>query len=248
MPNRVEFDLIFPHTEETLRSHVVASLSRGLPDLARLPQRPDTLTIVANGPSANNTPIGDGPMLAVNGSINLFTQHGIAPTYWIGCDPQAYLAELLPDNPPKDTCYLVSSKCHPDVFDRLKHRKVAIWHLDEHAYWDLVSERDPVMTCCTVTLCAFEVMHRLGFRKFETWGWDGCFFGDMAHATDQPGSDAVRMIEVGDKVFRTTTSWAIEAQDAIHKFLVNPFDVNIHGGGMIGEIVRHWREGHLCLS
>lgn len=195
---------------------------------------PRDLTIIANGPTALHADL-DAPVLAVNGAINLFGEVG--PTYWVAFDPQEGVADLLPADPPKNTIYFVASQCHPAVFDKLKGRDVRLWHV-EHPDEQF---RDAVPSAVSVTLMAMQLMARLGYRRFETWGWDGCYLDGRDHAAPQARDPSLVediRIRVGDEVFETTTSWAAEAQDACALLALADFKVTIHGGGMIGAIVK----------
>lgn len=234
----VEFDVRVPVTDDGLISNVASCLARGLPELARLPPSGQALLVIANGPSAWGAEFDGRPTLAVNGALRLFTDRNAAPDYWCACDPQAHLADFL-KNPPKSTTYLVASKCHPSVFDALKDRNVIVWHLDDYATWDLVSERDAIMSAVSVTICSFEVMDRLGFRSFDTWGWDGCYIDGRDHACPQTHRGTDIENDVGERMFQTTTSWALEAQDAWNK--LKGWPIRIHGPGMIGAIFDYMR-------
>lgn len=230
----VEFDIRVPCGDDVLISNVASCLKRGLPELARHAPVEQALAVIANGPSAWNAEFDGKPTLAVNGALKLFTDRNAAPDYWIGCDPQAHMADFL-KVAPKDTIYLVASKCDPGVFDALKDRTVLVWHVGEDGTADLVRDLDPVPCAVSVTICAFDVMERLGFCSFDTWGWDGCY---GPHGEDHANPQAHKATdienEVGDRTFKTTTSWALEAQDAWNK--LRGWPIRIHGGGMIGAV------------
>ena len=234
----VEFEIKTPVADDGLVANVRHSLSLGLPELCRLPPSTRQLSVIANGPTAWGAEFGGNPTLAVNGALRLFTDRNAAPNYWIGCDPQAHLADFL-KRAPQSTTYLVASKCHPSVFEALKGRRVILWHVDDLATWDLVQDRDAISTAVSVTICAFEVMERLGFSRFETWGWDGCYIDGRDHASPQAHRAIDIENDVGGKVFQTTTTWALEAQDAWNK--LRGANIDIRGGGMIGAIFDYQR-------
>lgn len=238
----VEFEVRTPPAD--LRAHVAHALSLGLPPVpwqfSKGSRRaPKTLTIIANGPSARLAPLGAPATLALNGALKLFTDQGLAPTYWACCDPQRLCADFLSDAP-KETIYLVASKCHPAVFEALEGRRVFLWHVDDAESWALTREHEPVMCAVSITIVALELMRRIGFRRFETWGWDGCFQDGRAHATDQGGYPSEITVTVGKRDFHTTTAWALEAQDAMTKFRLastqTGLDLIIHGDGMLAAI------------
>ena len=227
----VEFEVRVPCDEETLISHVKSSLARNLPELTDGEFKDDVLHIIANGPSALEAPL-DGHVLALNGALKLCLSKGITPTYWAACDPQELVAEFIPNNPPEETTYLVCSKCHPTVFDKLKDRNVIIWHIDDFCTWDLVKDKAPVMTAVSITIVSFELGERMGYSRFDIWGWDGCYFGDLHHASPQTHVAMDIQNSVGGMIFNTTTTWALEAQDAFNKFRHFPRKVKINGQGM----------------
>lgn len=249
------FDAILPLDDTSCLAHIAHSNTLGLQDA--LPRR-CTLTVVANGPSALDVDMASIKTLtlAVNGSIKLFTDKGLAPTYWAACDPQELLADMLPDNPPRDTVYFVASKCHPAVFEKLRGRDVRLWHLMDYP----APGRLRMALASSVTLSVTWLMYKLGFTDFEYYGWDGCFMGGRHHASDDSvwgsgeaplnmgyGGAIIDGEYVGGRIFPTTVSWAAEAHSAVQFFqLAKYFDigVEIHGDGMF----RCAREDILALT
>lgn len=231
MTGAVRFQAVPPLSGEVLADHVRLALVRCLPSAT---PRPKALKIIANGPSALLADL-TGETLAVNGAINLFGEVG--PTYWVAFDPQEGVAALLPADPPKNTIYLVAAQCHPAVFTRLEGRDVRLWNVEHPATADRTP--DGVPTAVSVTLMAMQLMARLGYRRFDTWGWDGCYMTGQDHAAPQAHASAENIrVRVGTESFETTTAWAAEAQDACALLALADFKVTIHGGGMIGAIVK----------
>lgn len=239
----VGFDFQLPVGADICLQQIGASIARGIPDAVER----CALTIVANGPTARQVDLRgiETATLALNGSLKLFVDQGLAPTYWAACDPQERLADLLPDNPPEDTLYYVASKCHPAVFEKLKDRQVCLWHLCDHPAPGRVRQA----LACSVTISASWLMHRLGFTDFEYWGWDGCFVDGQHHAgaSDWPDVPVMHMnyggkIQngevLGGRTFATTRSWAAEAKGADQFFqLAEYFDIGIkiNGDGMFNS-------------
>lgn len=235
----ITFDVQTPLDDDAIRRNVLHALSLGLPEAkpTLFPRSQPHLKVIATGPSARKAPL-DGPTLAVNNALKLFADQGKSPLYWAGCDPQPHLADFLKDAP-TNTTYLVASKCDPSVFEALKNRKVILWHIDDPCVWDVVQNRNPIMTACSITLTSFTLMRMLGFEAFETWGWDGCYMDGRHHANDQIHVGNNVEIVVGDKTFQSTTNWALEAQDAEDKIVGLGHRVTIRGGGMIGAILKY---------
>ncbi len=247
----VEFDVILPTTDDALKANVKHSRSLGLPEVD---DRVSHLNIVANGPSARGVRF-KGQSMALNGALSLFTEN--APDFWCASDPQELVADFLDPTkpggvePPESTIYLVASKCHPAVFERLKGRKVYVWHID-----DVDAEDNPgvrLIPCApSITLTAMILAQRMGARSLDVWGWDCAFADDGAHhaGTGEMGSTASTVtvrVGTGDwgKEFKTTPTWAFEAQDAIHVLPLLKWagvDVKIHGPGMVRAIAQEYAD------
>lgn len=240
----IRFNVQVPLDHQGLFEHVVHCLARRLPQVR--PESPrGHVRIIANGPSALQAPLQGGTTVALNGAIRLFTEKGLAPDYWMACDPQEHLVSFL-DDTPLSTRYVIASKVHPRVFDHLIKRgcDVTVWHVDEDATGPLVRNLNPVPCASTITLTCFKVLEWMGFRSFETWGWDGCY--DMEgrhHANDFGGERGTIQLQVGGRTFVTTASHAMEAQEASAILGDWPWPLAIRGGGMIAEVLGlHWAD------
>lgn len=233
----VEFDVRLPVDDSALVENVRSALERRLPELRdfEYPWR-DELTVVANGPSARDAPL-TGKTAAINGALRLFTDQGLAPTYWIACDPQELVVDFLKEAP-KETTYLVASKCHPAVFDRLKDHNVIVWHVDDTATRPLLDGYFPCGRFVSVTATSFEVWARLGWRRFHVWGWDCSMIDGAENAVPQANDGSLVDVSINDVVFKSTTNWALEAQDALSMIKGFPFHVTFHGGGMMGPLIQ----------
>lgn len=236
----IEFDVQLPLNEEIIRGHIAHANTLRLPELFAV--EPLTLNIVASGPSAKDAPL-EGPTLAVNAALGQFLKSGTAPTYWAACDPQELVADFLPDEPPMEVTYLVASKCHPKVFEKLKGRDVRLWHVSDYVPGGISS-------ACSITLTAMTLFIQMGVRKFNVWGWDGCYSERGSHHIgDQPDpTPATGQVTVscGDLEFVTTPAWANEAQDALYLLQLYKYfgvEVVIHGRSMLEAIRNYQAQG-----
>lgn len=220
----IHFDIKTPLNDGILLNHIAHARTLGLPDA--VPQADKTLTVIAGGPSAWLAP-QDGPTLALNGALRVCKR----PTYYAACDPQKEVAQFLTEAP-DETVYYMASKCHPDVFDSLKGKDVRLWDVG-----DLVPGGIP--TAVSITLTALNLFIRLGWRKFNVYGWDGCYKDGRDHAVPQHHVGDNITLLAGDRSFETTTTWAAEAEDAMYLLPLYEFmgiEVNIHGDSMIQAI------------
>lgn len=236
----IEFKVQTPVSDLRLLRNVAWSRPR-YPDVSQGPPRCATLNIIASGPSARSAPLSHlGPTMALNGSLGLFREAGLTPTWWAACDPQVLVSDFLRD-PPPETIYLAASKCDRTVFRALRGHQVRLWHLDDV---DAVPWAVPVAT--TITLTAIPLAVHMGFRRIDIWGWDGCYLDGLDHACPQPHDTAHNVsVEVGRQTFHTTASWALEAQEAVYVVGQCGARIRIHGPGMIATILHHLRP-ELC--
>lgn len=237
-PRPVQFDIRTPVNDDRLKRNIDHALSLGLPEADQSTIK--SLRVIANGPSARRALLTGCETLALNGSLKLFTDVGLAPTYWAGCDPQPLMAQFL-KSAPQDTIYFVASKCDPVVFETLQGHDVRLWHIDDTEIPYVRS----VPTAVSVTLTALHLMTRLGYRHFDMWGWDGCYLNGLDHAVTQDHNDSETItVDVGpnaERRFQTTGSWTAEVNDAVQQLALADYQVTINGGGMIGEIMRVMR-------
>jgi len=234
---------------EVTAANISSCLGRGLPELERdftlwLPGRHGM--IVANGPSAVLAPFHRRGLIAVNGALDLFRRRGCAPRYWVACDPGEVVAGFLKD-PPRETVYLVASKCHPSVFDALEGRDVRVWHCLEEDSLPLFERRAGVPGGISVTLRTMELFRRFaGAQSFETWGWDASFgCGGIEHAVSQApvASPRISVTVPGEGRYETTHQWAAEVDDAQRQLREASYRVTVRGPGLMGAALRA-----LCLA
>lgn len=246
--NPITFSPKVPVDDEGLRANVRHAMSLRLPTLRDFEyRRQGHLDVVANGPSApayfQPTP-KNGPVLALNGALELFNGRRIIPDYWAACDPQELVTDRFLRCAPYDVTYLIASKCHPSVFERMSDRNVILWHVGEPATRALFDHHDIVIPASSsITSTSFELMTHLGFRRFETWGWDGCYMDGQGHAVPQPEAPSRVEITVHDRVYETSPVWALECDDIANRLVGFPFPIHIHGDGffadMLSRVVPH---------
>lgn len=232
----ITFDIQTPKSADDLRANVSYALALGLPELDVGGKR---LCVVANGPSAVDFDFEiAADVLALNGALKLFTDRGLAPTYWAACDPQALVARFLLAAP-LETTYLVASKCAPAVFSRLSNHDVRLWHVNDV---ELPTLRQ-VPCAVSVTLSVLLLAHRLGYRELDVWGWDCCFAPDGSHhaSTGDLNRTSTKVeIDVGGETFFSTPTWACEAEDAVGVLRVLRWcgsNINIHGRSMVPAVI-----------
>lgn len=229
-PAKVEYKAKPIRSSAECAPQIAHACRLGLPEADADPK--PTLRIVANGPSAREAPL-DGPTLALNGALGLFTAQGLAPTYWAACDPQPLVADFLADAP-DETIYLVASKCHPKVFRALEDKDVRLWHLADQP----IENARQVIHGTSITLTVPNLMRRLGWRSFEFWGWDCCVMDGRHHAVEAGELPDQVTATINGVAFKARHAWTLEAQEASYLLQMGDFDWRIMGDGLVAAYMR----------
>lgn len=232
-------------TDELIRKQVAYSTRLGLPEVQQGQVTDATLYIYANGPSALTAPL-TYPSMALNGAIKLFYAKHYQPTYWAACDPGEVVLDFIRDDAQSHE-FLLASKCHKAVFDRLEWQsavgRVKLWHIDDAGASELVG-KDLIPSAISVTISAIFLAHYMGYRNIVIYGWDGCYIDGRDHASPQ-GHDRTNdlTLTIGEQSYLTTNTWAAEAEDAAQMLNMLP-DINltIEGPGMIAAALKPFLE------
>ena len=211
---------------------------------AFVPTTKPEVVIIAGGPSLNKhyQEIPQGMDIITCGSVHDHALSlGIKPTYHVECDPA--LTQINMYKRPSDAHYLVASRCHKTMFNHLKDRKVSLWHMWELDLGKKVYKGEPAMICgATVVLSAVPLAMAMGYKHLHFFGFDSSFETfEENHAYPQHESSAQLTVRVGKadgKEFKTTATWAGQAQQFEDMRKNWPFRCTIYGNGMIAEMER----------
>lgn len=199
-----------------------------------------TLAVCGNGPSLKTCKLPEGPVVALNGALQVLVDRGICPKYSICYDPSPENFHFFKDAP-KKTVYFIASRCDPKVFDVLKNRDVRVFHVFDSPEMEAVQQgvlnSRMVPGGSTVGLKSLPLLAAIGYDKFDLYGYDSCLVDGEHHATRQEWNDGqeVHEIEAGDPVrrFKSTTWMAAQVQEAIEQFdehkLIYTVDVKTDG-------------------
>ncbi len=247
-----------PGDRPTLDARMARNDARGLPEA--VPHK--SCCIIGSGPSARHEALWDFikanpeiPTVACNGALSLFIERNMAPTYWTCCDPQeAEVLNFLAEPLPRETIYLLATKCPESLFERLRSHDVRTWRLD-----DMAKSFEKVHITCAVsiTLVTMSLMRFMGYHKFEMFGWDCCYLDGQHHASAQPEPEqpipfviedwSNEMIvgryygTVKDIVFDVCGSWVAELHDACvqaHNYQAMGYEIAVHGPGAVATLLR----------
>jgi len=243
---------------EVIRAYVKENIKRGVPQVEPFETQWDKVVALAVGGATLNDTFDDlsekrkngMPLVTVNGSYKHCTDRGLNPSAMIMLDSREFNNRFV-EPLSKDVKYLISSQCHPSVFDKLEGYNVWMWHcegqddckemLDEQ-YGKRYVDYFPVMGGATVTLRAVHVLRMLGFHKIEIYGFDSCIMGDH-HAYKQPENDKEQIMNiiVSGKEFKCTPAHYHQAREFVQMIegTGEHYDLAVHGSGLISHIIKN---------
>jgi hypothetical protein len=126
-----------------------------------------------------------GDVFACNGATQFLLEKGVVPKYSVMFDADEILAQFAIPHP--GITYLVASRCHQAVFDKLEGCNVVVWHVkgDEaiDELLDLHNKPEPMVHggSAGVTRTWF-LAHAMGYREFHVHGADTSYEGEFTHA------------------------------------------------------------------
>lgn len=182
-------------------------------------------------------------VFALNGAAKLLHENGIEVDYSIILDAREFNKRFL--GYAKE--YLISSQCHPSMFEGLEN--VTLWHpvvdfIEEH-----IPEHDDDYALIgggtTVGLSAMALCYTLGYRKLHLFGYDSSH-RENSHAYAQPENEYEPKckVTVFGKEFKT--SWTMAKQAELFPRLCDDLIdlgciITVDGDGLIPHVVRSIR-------
>lgn len=257
-------------TPEDNAANIRKAIARGLPEFTPAHCAHDgNMVIVGSGPSLPDfveeiraEKEKGRPICAAKGAHDLLVEKGVIPDLFVTCEPR--FREIR--HPQADNCtYLISSRCHPDLFDLLKKAgsHVVVWHSWASKPGSLPPEgpgphhwRDfnPLEECevwrgrfgvgggSTSGLRALAIAHCMGFRNAILYGFDSCLAKDRntKRFTGEKVGDALILdvIVDGERFF---CNGALADQAAQFQRLLQALPgmkVEVKGPGLLAAIMK----------
>lgn len=207
------------------------------------------MVIVGSGPSVANhveeiraeKKIGR-PIMAIKGAHDWLCERSIRPDLWVSMDSQDKIVEGIKHRA-LETCYLVSSKCSPKVFDWLENMQVVVWH----AWFGKGEERffpeGEVLVGggSTSGLRGITLAWLMGFSKVILYGFDSCLSGKTKRVDGSETSEWIIHMQAGlngpDRYCDgSMASQATEFQ-AMTMDVMRGLKIKVVGDGLIADIM-----------
>jgi uncharacterized Rossmann fold enzyme len=240
--------------DETILKQIEENLARDTPMFRQMPPNCGQALIVGGGPSlADELPHlrkrhdRGGHIYALNGTYDWLVDRGVRPEFHVLLDARPENVQFV-RKPHKNTMYLLSSQCHPSVYEALRGYSIVQWvgwHPDAPAICDRVQKPLTIVgggnTVGLKTMCLTSLW---GYRSLHLYGFDSCYRGEANHAYPQPMNDGEAMMDIvcEGRHFMCARWMARQAYD-FQEFmpLLSEMGVNVtvHGGGLISWMVDH---------
>ncbi len=216
-----------------------------------VPETSRAACIVGGGPSIHQTwpsiaqAKREGAVIyACNQAATFLHERGITPDWQIIIDAREHNSRFVGKGHAKG--YLLASQCHPDVFLRANDATAIIFQcLTDEAMDQAPKDRNVsfIGGGSTVLLRALPLIYAMGHRQIHMYGADSSIVGVDHHAYPQPENDADEIGEVwcGEKMFRTTTWLAAQANQFQHTasdLAELGCSIHVHGDGLLPEVAR----------
>ncbi len=249
--------------EAQLLENIASSIRRGHTQWRPGAIRPERICLVGSGPSLIDTldelreAVWNGAILVtMNGAYHWCIEHGLRPQTQIVMDARPSNARFV--EPPVPKCnYVLASQCAPTVWDAVAGREhVWIFHAVTRAEGSSADLLDAfylgnwvgIGGGTTVATRAISLLRTAGYLRFDLFGVDCCWRGDVHHAMPQPENahDKSVLVSAGlrdrpetMRTFRVTPWQLKQAEDALVMFRVNGqhFTVTSHGDGMLTHLL-----------
>lgn len=244
VPQDVHYVIDMALRDEQIR-HAIATVKERL--LPSNEIRTDSVAVVGFGPSLSDTweEIKKFPyVISTSGAHPFLIERGIIPTWHVAVDPLPKNTVQLIGTPHPQVEYLISSTCHPDVFEHLKDYRVKLWHVfdsSESGQRLLPQGEFAIMGGVDVGIRAVAISAFLGFRNIHVFGLDGCAKEGVRHAGNHPTSwlQKYSICEYNGKEYFTTPSMLEAARQVVHEIKQMPkAKVTFYGEGLTQEMVR----------
>lgn len=206
------------------------------------------VSIVGSGPSLHDTYrdlVGD--VIACNASLSFLLGKGVVPKYAMFFDAAEIMEQFVVCHP--EVTYLVASRCHPKVFEKLEGHNVIVWHvkcgedsnepidelLDEYVKPEPMVHGGSAAVTRTMLLA-----HAMGWTEQHLFGADSSY-QDLTHVKQSIVEEKPLDVWVEGQWFKTTPWLAGQVEDfkllapELRKWGIR---LVVHGDGMLPHVAR----------
>lgn len=169
-------------------------------------------------------------LITLNGTYGWAREHDLWPVTQVMVDARPFNARFVQPIDRRNL-YLISSQCHPSVFEGLPDDRTWIWHTSQpeleavlaqaYAKWNIIPGGS------TVLFRAIPLLRTLGFAKFHLYGCDSCVAEKWVLRSRTTG------VQYGDP------APTFDSQEAAQQFLAGQIAAGVAGDGLWAPVVTY---------
>lgn len=241
----VEFSKEICATPEAVRVNVETTLAQKYESFIGCLASPHggTISIVGSAPSLHkHYHQVTGDVLACNAAHDFLLEKGIVPKYGMIFDADPVCEKFMTPHP--EVTYLLASRCHHKVFEKLKDCKVIVWHAQgDKEIEDLLIKHnvyEPMINGGgAAVMRSMGLAIAMGYTNINLFGVDSSMTGDDTHIRKSLVPEKELEIFCHERWFKTTAWLASQAND--FKILGPAFrdsgcKIVVYGDGLIPHI------------
>ena len=242
-------------TESEMNANFFSTLERGYtPINGYLGKYEGACSLIGSGPSIAWSYEGiTGDAIAINGAIKFLLDKGIVPKFGMIWDADPICEKFAIPHP--GITYLIASRCHPKVFDKLKDCKVVVWHAaGDNNIVELMNRpeviakqpcEEPLINGGTAGITrGIFIASSLGYNEINIYGADSSYSDEgQTHVNGSLVHEKDTIVSIGNNppfYFRTTPEWCAQVMEykAIYAIYVAAYGIklNVHGDGMLKKM------------
>lgn len=241
--------------EAGLLSNVAAACALALPEVSETAPHGGTALICGGGPSLVGSlesisfmQAKGAKIFALNNVARFLHDNGIRADFQVIIDPRAYNTAFVEERWADEV--LLCSQVHPDVFAQAQRigLPVRLWHPAINDLKRAIPNPTPLLISVTTTvgLSVLSLVHCLGFRDFQLFGYDSSHRDEKSHAYAQGinADDELVRVCTDNRVFHSSLAMASQASQ--FKMMCEMLErehtkVTVHGDGLIPTLWRSWK-------
>lgn len=222
-----------PVTPEDIEAQYQHARTLNLPTLSvttdPVPSNGRKLAVVGGGPSINDHVETfrnwDGDIWAINGAYHWLKARGISSTF-IACDPHVIVADWAKQVEKA----LVTSRCHPKVFEVLKANSADIRVFDLDGQHKIISQSSTAG--CAIHLAVLD-----GYKDGSWFGCESCYPPGQTHAYLHEKRTEEMIVRVGVEEFHTAPDFFIQALE-MSSVLRKAEGLREESGGLLRALIK----------
>ena len=235
---QIEFTGIPPVSDEEMSQQQEQAKTLGLPEIntspALIQPKGRRLAVIGGGPSIEDNLDKirgwDGDRWAIGGAYDWCKARGIETTF-IACDPHPIVAQWAHDT----TKAIVTSRCHPKVFEVLKANNADVQTFDLEGDTRIISGSSTATAVPHIAALS-------GYSNVTFFGCEGSYELHKTHAYMREVRTEELLVAVGDAHFFTAPDFLMQSLELRHIINLAPHAFFEESGGLLRALIKNGGE------